>query len=143
VFDELSARSPIPLISIVASACEEAVRLQLETVGLLGTRFTMQGRFYNDVFSREGITVRPPAAADAAFVHERYMRELVVGEFQDETRQEILAIIARLRADGAQGVLLAGTELPLLLRGSDTNDVPLIDTTRIHVSRAVTALVSQ
>jgi aspartate racemase len=142
VFDDLSRRSPIPLISIVEAACEEAVRLELATLGLLGTRFTMQGTFYPDVFVKRGITVRPPAASDAAFVHERYVRELVRGEFQDETRQEILAIIGRLRANGAQGVLLAGTELPLLLRGSGANDLPLIDTTRIHVSRAVSALLA-
>jgi aspartate racemase len=141
VFDELAARSPIPLISIVEAACKEAVRLELATLGLLGTRFTMQGRFYPDVFSKHGITVRAPDSRDAAFVHERYVRELVRGEFQDETRVEILAIIERLRADGAQGVLLAGTELPLLLRGTGATDLPMIDTTRVHVSHAVTALL--
>ncbi len=142
VFEELSRRAPIPLLSIVAAARDAAADLGLRTVGLLGTRFTMQGRFYPEVFARRGITVRTPSPGDQAYVHERYMQELIPGEFRPETRRGILEIIQRLGQDGAEGVLLAGTELPLLLRDADSGAVRLLDTTRIHVSRAIAVMLA-
>lgn len=142
VFEELSRRAPIPLLSIVEAARDAAVELGLRTVGLLGTRFTMQGRFYPDVFAQRGIAVRTPSPGDQTYVHERYMRELIPGEFRPDTRQQFLEIIERLRQDGAEGVLLAGTELPLLLRDAGPGTARLLDTTRIHVSRAVAALLA-
>jgi aspartate racemase len=142
VFEELSRKTAIPLLSIVDAASEAAAELGFRSVGLLGTRFTMQGQFYPEVFARRGITVRAPSSDDQAYVHEKYMQELIPGEFRPDTRLRFLAIIERLREDGAEGVLLAGTELPLLLRGSDPGGLPLLDTTRIHVSRAVAALLA-
>jgi aspartate racemase len=141
VFEELSRVSPLPLISIVEAAREAAAALGLSAVGLLGTRFTMEGGFYPDVFGRHGIVVLRPVPADIAYVHDRYMGELVAGEYRAETREGMLAVIDRLRAGGAQGVLLAGTELPLLLRGGSPSSLPLLDTTRIHVARAVAELL--
>lgn len=142
VFEELSRRAPIPLLSIVEAARDAAVELGLRTVGLLGTRFTMQARFYPDVFEQRGIAVRTPSPSDQTYVHERYMRELIPGEFRPDTRQQFLEIVERLRQDGAEGVLLAGTELPLLLRDAGPGTARLLDTTRIHVSRAVAALLA-
>jgi aspartate racemase len=142
VFDEVSRASPIPLISIVEATCDAAVADGLRSVGLLGTRFTMQGRFYADVFARRGITVRAPSPDDISLVHERYMQELVRGDFRPETRQELLAVIERMRAEGVDGILLAGTELPLFLRDSGSDGLPLLDTTRIHVKRAVAAMLA-
>jgi aspartate racemase len=143
VFDELSRVAPIPLISIVEEACEATLQLGLKTVGLLGTRFTVQGDFYPQVFARRGIAVRRPSLDDMTYVHEKYMGELIHGDFRRDTRQGILAVIHRLKREGAEGVLLAGTELPLLLRGSEESTIPLLDTTRIHVRRAVAELLSQ
>jgi aspartate racemase len=140
VFPELSRQSAIPLLSIVEAASDAAAELGLRTVGLLGTQFTMQGRFYPEVFAQRGIAVLAPSAGDQAYVHEKYMKELIPGEFLPSTRERFLAIIERLKRGGAEAVLLAGTELPLLLR--DTNcAAPLLDATRIHVSRAVTAML--
>ena len=141
VFDELAGRSPIPLLSIVEAASQAVSELGLRSVGLLGTRFTMQGRFYPDVFARRGIAVRVPSPEDQTYVHEKYIQELIPGEFRSETRLEFLAIIARLRQNGAEGVLLGGTELPLLLRFTEADGLPLLDTTRIHVRRAVKAIL--
>jgi aspartate racemase len=87
VFEALSQASTIPLLSIVEAACDAARRLRLRTVGPLGMRYTMQGDFYPAVFARHGIMVRAPAADDLSYVHERYMGELVRGEFRDETRE--------------------------------------------------------
>lgn len=142
VFDELSRRSPIPLLSIVETASEAAAALGLRTVALLGTRFTMQGRFYPEVFARRGIAVSAPSLADQAYVHEKYMQELIPGEFRPDTRLEFLAIIERLKQNGAEGVLLGGTELPLLLRASEAGGLPLLDTTQIHVRHAVAVLLA-
>ncbi len=142
VFEELAREAPIPLLSIVEAASDVAHDLGLRTVGLLGTRFTMQGRFYPEVFAKRGITVRTPRPDDQTYVHEKYMQELVPGDFRSDTRQQFLAIIERLTQEGAEGVLLAGTELPLLLRDAADCGAPLLDTTRIHVSRAVAELLS-
>jgi aspartate racemase len=142
VFEELSQQSPIPLISIVEAVCEAAHGLGLRTVGILGTRFTMAGRFYPEVFARRGITVLAPASNDQQYVHDKYMRELIPGDFRPETSGGFVAIIERFKQNGAEGVLLAGTELPLLLRDAAGCEVPLLDTTRIHVDRAMTELLS-
>jgi aspartate racemase len=102
----------------------------------------MQGRFYPEVFARRGIAVLAPSPEDQAYVHEKYMTELIPGDFRPDTRRQVLAVIQRLKQAGAEGVLLAGTELPLLLRGTDAGRVPLLDTTRIHVSRAVAEMLA-
>jgi aspartate racemase len=137
VFDDLQRRSPVPLVSIVDAACEAAKALRLGRLALLGTRFTMQGRFYPDVFSRSGIALVPPAPDELAYVNDRYMGELVKGVFLPETRAKLLEIVERIRQrDGIDGVLLAGTELPLLLRGAEAA-LPFLDTTRIHVRAIV------
>jgi aspartate racemase len=143
VFDELQRRSPVPLVSIVEVAAAEARAAGLRRVGILGTRFTMEGRFYPDVLARAGVAVVAPAADDRAVVHARYMEELVKGVFREETRAELAAVIGRLRERGeVEAVILAGTELPLLLRGSGA-PIPLLDTTALHVRAIVDRLLRE
>jgi len=143
VFDEIRARSPIPMISIVDATCEEARSLQLRRVGLLGTRFTMQGRFYPTVFSQSGMTVVVPDPEEQIYVHEKYMGELVKGTVLPETRDGLLAIARRLRErERVEGVILGGTELPLILRDAPSPGVPFLDTTRIHVKKIVEEMLS-
>lgn len=130
-------RASIPLVSIVAATCEVAESLGLKQVGLLGTRFTRQGRFYPDVFAKRGVAVVVPRPDDQAYVHEKYVQELVPGTFQAETRDGFVRVIDRMRdSDGIDGVILGGTELPLLLRGV-AYPLPLLDTARIHVDATV------
>ena len=93
VFDDLQQQSPIPLVSIVEAACEATHALGLTNVGLFGTRFTMQGRFYPEVFSRQGIALSVPDPDDQAYIHDKYMSELVNGVFLPETRQQLLTIV--------------------------------------------------
>ena len=143
VFDDLAQRSPIPLISIVEAARDAAQALGLKKVGLIGTRFTMQGQFYPDVFSRRGIALCVPAPEDQAYIHEKYMAELVNGVFRPDVRDELLAIVERLKKkDDIQGVILGGTELPIALGSQGDRDIPFLDTTRIHVERAVARMFS-
>jgi len=138
VFEDLRRGSPIPLISLVEAACRATRALGLNTVGLFGTRFTMQARFYPEVFSREGIALVVPDPADQDYIHEKYMGELVHGVYRAETRERLLGIADRLRErEGIQGLILGGTELPLLLRDVGDRGIPFLDTTRIHVEQAV------
>jgi aspartate racemase len=143
VFDELSRQSPIPLLSIVESACEATKKLGLKRVGLLGTRFSMQGQYYPDVFSREGITLITPGVKEQVYIHDKYMNELVNGVIFSETRERLLAIVERLKAqEGIEGLILGGTELPLILPQESYNGIPFLDTTKIHVERAISQMLS-
>jgi aspartate racemase len=141
VFDELQKRSSIPLISIIESACAAAQTMGLKRVALFGTRFTMQARFYPDALTKAGIAVVVPNETDQAFIHEKYLGELLNNIFLPETRQGLLAIVDRMKAEeNIEAVILGGTELPLLLREPEHNGIPFLDTTRIHVSRIVAEL---
>jgi len=134
VFDQLRERSPLPLVSIVESACESVQKRALENVALLGTRYTMQASFYPAVFARAGIRLVTPGAEDQTYIHTKYLGELLNNEFLPETRSGIQQIIDKLRQEEQiEGVILGGTELPLLLTDEHHNGIPLLDTTRIHV----------
>lgn len=135
VFDELSRRSAIPLVSIVEATCEAACATGLKKLGLFGSRFTMQGRFFPDVFSRRGIELAVPDAAEQTWIHKHYMDELVKGLFLEETRGGLLRIASRLKEQQhIQGLILGGTELPLILRDAPDCGIPFLDTARIHVN---------
>jgi aspartate racemase len=138
VFGALSRQSPIPLVSIVETACDAAQALGLRRLGLFGTRFTMQGRFYAEVFNRQGLALVMPMPEEQAYIHDKYMGELVNGVVLPETRQGLLRIVERLKADeGIDGLVLGGTELPLVLGGETDRGIPFLDTTRLHVDRIV------
>jgi len=143
VFDDLRRRSPLPLLSIVESACAAARQRGLSRLGLLGTRFTMQGPFYPAVFSRAGITLVVPEPDEQKVVHARYMNELVNGLVRDETRAELVTIVEALRRrDGIEGLLLGGTELSLLFREATISGIEVLDTTAIHVRDALARLLA-
>lgn len=138
VFDDLRSRSPIPLVSIVECTRDAAVDLGLTKVGLIGTRFTMDAPFYPDVFAAKGIAIVVPAAEDRAYVHEKYMGELVNAVVRPQTRKELLSIITRLKQrESIDGIILGGTELSLILKEASYVGIPVLDTTRIHVQRVV------
>ena len=141
VFDELAAQSPIPLLSIVEVCAREARRRGLARLALLGTRFTMEANFYPSVCGRYGVSVVTPAADDRAWVHERYVGQLLKGDFRDPTRQEFVSLVTRLRDEHRiDGVILGGTELPLLLNSPEIAGVPALDTTALHVGAIVRRL---
>jgi aspartate racemase len=141
VFDELAARSAVPLLSIVEVCAAEAERRGLRRLALLGTRFTMEAPFYAEVCARRGIAVVTLGDADRAWVHERYVGELLRGDFRDDTRREFVALVARLRDEqGIDGVILGGTELPLLLPTPTIAELPALDTTALHVAAIVERL---
>ena len=142
VFDDVQRQSPLPLISIVKAACDAARAQGLKKLALLGTRFTMQGRFFPDVFSAAKIALVTPPQDEQAFIHEKYIDELLIGKFLPETRRRILEIATRLaQEEGTEAAILAGTELPLLLRDSDSR-IRFLDTTRIHVNATVDTILA-
>jgi aspartate racemase len=144
VFDELAAASSVPLLSIVEVCAGEARRLGLRRTLLLGTRFTMQADFYPTVCARHGIEVVAPDETERAWIHARYVEELLKGDFRDTTREELTALITRLRdRTHADGIILGGTELPLLLRAPTVADLPLLDTTALHVAAIVNRLLER
>src|SRR5437762_9859705 len=143
VFEEVASKSPIPLISIVEATCAAAKARKLKRLALLGTRFTMQGTFYSKVFTREGIDLVAPDAKDQEYIHDKYLNELVPGKFLPDTRDGLLAIVDRMNAnDEIIGVMLTGTELPLILRDAEHEVIPLLDTTKIHCQAAVAEMLS-
>lgn len=141
VFDEVQRRARVPMVSIVEATASHVARLGLRKVGLLGTRFTMQGRFYPDVFARRGLAIVPPSANDLAYVHEKYVGEFLKNQFLPETRTAMLGVIDRLQAEqGVEAVILGGTELPILFRCDAHGDIPLLDTTKIHADAVLAAV---
>jgi aspartate racemase len=143
VFDELQQRSSIPLLSIVEAACDEVRSMGLKRVALFGTRFTTQARFYPEVFTKAGIDLVVPAAAEQDYIHEKYLGELLNNIFLPETRERLLAIVDRMKTtENIEAVILGGTELPLLLTDPQHGGIPFLDTTRIHVNRIVAELCS-
>jgi aspartate racemase len=143
VFEELSQRSRIPLLSIIEAARDKAQSLGLKRIGLFGTRFTMTGGFYQKVFSAAGRDIIVPNAEEQAYIHEKYIGELLNNIFTAETRAGLLAIVDRLRErEHIEALILGGTELPLILRDGEHNGVPFLDTTKIHVERIVERLLS-
>jgi aspartate racemase len=141
VFDEIAAQSPVPLVSIVEVCAEEARQRGLRRLALLGTRFTMEAPFYAAVCARYGIVAISPRDTDRAWIHERYVGELLKGDFRDDTRRRVISLVGRLREEESiDGVILGGTELPLLLTTPVIAGVPALDTTALHVAAIVTRL---
>jgi aspartate racemase len=103
----------------------------------------MRAAFYAKVFAREGIDLLIPDSQDQDYIHEKYFSELVPGKFLPETRAGLLAIVDRMKATSdIDGVILAGTELPLILRDPIHDGIPYLDTTKLHVEAAVAEMLS-
>jgi aspartate racemase len=143
VFDEIQQRVNLPLISIVEAACERAQKLGVKSVGLFGTRYTMQAPFYPKVFSRTDIRLITPNAEEQEYIHEKYFGELLKDTFLPETRSKFLEIADEMKArDNVEAIILGGTEIPLLLRSEEHNGIQLLDTTRIHVDRLIEEMLT-
>jgi len=141
VFAELQAASPVPLISVVEAASEAATGLT--RLGLFATRFTVQADIYRPVFARRGIEVFTPNAEDQELIHTKYFEELVAGHFLPETREQLLEVASRMRSEyNVEGIILGGTELPLLLRDESWDGLRFLDTVRIHAEAAVARMLT-
>ncbi len=143
VFDALCERVHLPLISIVEATRKAAVGYRLQKAALFGTRFTMNAPFFPELFSKVHIRIVPPSRSEQEYIHEKYFGELVKGVFLEQTRGRMLEIVSRLRRDeGIDGLILGGTELPLLLNNESHNGVRFLNTTQLHVAAVVNELLS-
>lgn len=138
LFDAISAQAGVPMISIVEATAREAQRLGIRRAGLLGTRFTMEERFFHEVFAKSGIGVVSPDAGDIETIHHLLFTEIELGIFKDETRERLVGIIEKMkRENGIDGIILGCTEFPLILTGNNYAGLPVLNTTAIHVDEIV------
>ena len=134
VFESLAQKVSIPLISIVEETCKAISKKNINRVALLGTKSTMTAGFYNQVAEKYGIEVIIPESDDRDFVHDKYLNELVFNKIVPETKIRFIETVNKLTTKASlQGLILGGTELPLMLKQSDFTGIEVFDTTRIHV----------
>lgn len=132
----IEAAVRVPLLHIADATAQAIRRAGLATVGLLGTRFTMEQDFYRERLAAHGIGVIVPPPAQRDEVHRIIYDELCQGRVEEGSRATYRRIMAGLVADGAQGLVLGCTEIGLLVGAGDA-DVPLFDTTALHAQAAV------
>jgi aspartate racemase len=138
VAGHIEAAVSVPLLHLADVTAAAVKAAGVHTVALLATAFTMEQDFYRDRLTQHGLQVRVPSAADRREVHRIIYDELCVGVVSDTSRQTYRAVINRLVADGAEGVILGCTEIELLV-GADDSPVPVFPTTALHVAAAVDA----
>lgn len=136
VVEEIRAQIDIPVLSLLDVVADAIQAEGIQTVGLLGTAFTMGNRFYHNTLEPRGIRVITPDNDDQQYINRVIYDELVNGSLLPESRRGYLHIIDKLKAQGARGIILGCTEIPLLIKQSDTN-LPLFDTTLLHAEAAL------
>lgn len=134
--DTVQAAVGVPVLHIGDTAAAAVRARGLRRVALLGTAFTMEKPFYRERIAEHGIEVLVPDEADRAEIHRAIFKELAVGVISEDTRAEFRAIIERLVARGAEGIILGCTEIELLI-GSEDSPVPVFPTARLHIEAAV------
>ncbi|UWY26515.1 aspartate/glutamate racemase family protein [Flavobacterium sp. TR2] len=137
IADRLQQAIEIPLIHIAEETAVEIEKKQLKKVGLLGTKFTMELDFFKDKLAEKGIEAIIPASEDVKdFIHYTIFEELGRGIATEETKKRYLEIANELIKNGAEGIILGCTEIPLVIKEGDLN-VPIFDTTLIHTQAAI------
>lgn len=133
VFDELQARSPIPLVSMPAAACGAAQKAGYHRLGLLGTFVTMRENFFKEPFIKAGIDIVTPSDAEMDMIQHKIADELEFGIVKKATQDAFRQLLQRMQAeDRIDAIVLGCTELPLAFKGLDTS-VPVLDTMAIHI----------
>ena len=140
VFEEVQQAVGMPLVSIVDATVEAIRAAEFGRVGLLGSVFTMRERFFLGGLERAGIQPLVPEPEAQVRVHEIIFNELCRGDFRPESRRILLDVIARLSDQGAQGIILGCTEIPLLIKPEDC-ELPLFNTAVLHAERALNIAV--
>ncbi len=136
VASAVEAAISIPLLHIADATATAVLSQGLQTVALLGTRYTMEKNFLYARFVDNGLSVMRPNDDERTAIHDIIYNELVLNQFTEPSRATYVEIIDALKARGAEGMLLACTEIPMLVKATDT-DVPLFDTTYWHAKAAV------
>ncbi len=134
--EEIIRNTNIPFLHIAEATGKEIKSKGLRKVALLGTKFTMEKDFYKNTLSHYDVEVMIPNSADREAVHQIIYKELVLGILKSESKEKIKQIIKDLENQGAEGVVLGCTEIPLLIKSDDV-DIPVFNTTKIHAESAV------
>jgi aspartate racemase len=143
VFDAVQQKAGIPLISIVEESVRAADDMKLGKIGLLGTKFTMENDFFQQVFNGRQKEIVVPTQPEQEFIHQKIVNELEKGVVKDDTREAFLKIISRMAEEGGiEGVILGCTELPMLIKPEDTK-IRQLDTLEIHVEAIVGAMLGE
>ena len=135
-FERLNEETNLPFVHIADATAAEIKKRGLSTIGLLGTKFTMEMDFYTTILSDAGITSLVPEKPERPFIHSTIMDELLKEIIKPEAKQRFLEIINDLEQKGAQGIVLGCTEIPLLIKQEDTH-LPVFDTLKIHAKAVV------
>ena len=133
---QVKAAINIPFIHIAEETGKEIKKKGLKKVALLGTKYTMQLPFFKDVLASMGIETIIPNESDIQIINDAIYKELALGIITPATKENYLQIMQKLQQEGAEGIILGCTEIPLLIKPNDF-DLPLFDTTFIHASAAV------
>ena len=142
VAPQIQAKINIPILHLADATANRIKDAGLDTIGLLGTKFTMEQAFYKGRLSnKHGLNVITPSETDRQIVHDIIYNELCLGEVKASSRTEYLRIIESLKAQGAQAVIEGCTEIVMLVKQEHT-DMPLFDTTAIHAEVAVKLALS-
>ena len=134
--DKLEQRVQLPVIHIATATANAIKARQLDRVAMLGTKFTMEKDFFKDKLTAQGIEMMTPGEEDKDFIHSSIFDEMGKGIFTQATKARYISIIESLVSNGAQGVILGCTEIPMLLSQEDVS-VPVFDTTKLHADAAV------
>ena len=134
--DRLNDEIKLPIVHIADAAVAEIKRKGISTIGLLGTRFTMEMDFYTKKLSEAGITSLVPDKPGRNYIHSIIMDELLKENIREESRKHFLEIIGSLETRGAQGIVLGCTEIPLLIKQEHTH-LPVFNTLELHAKAAV------
>ena len=132
----LEKETRLPFINIAEATGDEARRMNLKSVGLLGTRQTMEMDFYKEGLKKKGVDVVIPDPQERDLIQKTISEELLKGSILEDSRKRFTEICRRLNERGAEGIILGCTEIPLLIRQADIN-IPLIDTLAVHALAAV------
>ena len=144
VFDKLANRATVPLISIVEETCKTIQLENIQKVGLIGTKSTMSNGFYSSVAQKYGLNIIIPTTENQDYIHDKYMSELVFNTIVPQTKKELIQIIKDLEEkESIEGLILGGTELPLIINQSDFDHIKIFDTTKIHVESIITKMVEK
>ncbi|MBQ1432073.1 MAG: amino acid racemase [Ruminococcus sp.] len=143
VFDRLKEKSPLPLVGIPQTVCDEAKRMGYRKVGLMGTIFTMEKDFFKSALTENGIEVIVPDKAQRELINQRITTELELGIVNKSTEEEFLGIIEQMRAaHGIDALILGCTELPLIL-GAHNCPLPVLDIMAIHINSLAGMILSE
>ncbi len=136
VFDVVQNAVKLPLIHLIDVTALKAKKIGLKKLGLLGTQYTMSDGFYHDKISTFGLDIIVPNSIDQQIIHKIIVEELVQGKLLEDSRAEYIRIINELTSQGAEGIILGCTEIPLLIKQQNSS-VPLLDTAIIHADAAL------